>query len=453
MVFVLDKRKRPLMPCSEKQARKLLKEGRAVVHRLVPFVIRLKDRVVEQSVLQSLRLKIDPGYEVTGISVVRVAEGKETVIFFAEIHHRTDITEKLLSRRQVRRSRRNRKTRYRAPRFSNRRRPEGWLPPGAEARVNQVLSVVRKLLRWLPITEIVVESARFDTQKLQNPEISGVEYQRGELFGYEVREYLLEKFGRKCAYCGKENVPLEIEHVVPKSRGGTDRVSNLTLACRECNRAKGNKLPQEWMEELKKSGRSVDRKRAENIPEVLSRLRKPLKGAAFMNATRYALVDRLKGFGLPVLTATSAQTKYNRTRFGLPKTHYYDAGCVGEMPDGLEIATEYVQVFRAVGRGTRRMCNPDKYGFPRGHREARKRYFGFSTGDLVRAVVPNGKYAGVWTGSVVVRASGFFDLKDVAGKRIAQGIHYRSIRLIQRGDGWRYDRFRREGGKAHSSSQ
>lgn len=442
MIFVLDRKKKPLMPCSEKRARELLREGRAAVHRLVPFVIRLKDRVRGESSFQPLKLKIDPGYEVTGISVVRVAEGKEVVIFFIEVHHRTDISDALKARRDYRRNRRSRKTRYRAPRFDNRKRRRGWLPPSVEARIQEVMSVVEKLCRWLPIGEIVVESAKFDTQKLQNPEISGVEYQRGTLFGYEVREYLLEKWGRKCAYCGKEGVPLEIEHVIPESRGGTNRVSNLTLACRECNEAKDDRLPQEWLEELKKSERSIDRKRAENLEKVMGQLKEPLKAAAYMNATRYALVERLKALNLPISTATAARTKYNRARFNLPKTHYYDACCVGEIPGGLEIATEYVLQFRAVGRGSRQMSNVDDSGFSRGHRMKKKVYFGFMTGDLVLAEIPGGKYAGRHVGFVAVRASGYFDLKNFSGDRVCQGISWKHFRLLQRFDGWRYEKFK-----------
>lgn len=438
MVFVLDERKRPLMPCSEKRARKLLRKGRAVVHRMHPFTIRLKDRTVEKSELQPLRLKLDPGAKVTGVAVLREDSPDEAeTVLLAEIRHRTDIKQKLEERRYYRRSRRNRKARYRKPRFLNRRRPEGWLPPSLRARVEQTLRAVEKLRKLLPITAISVEHVKFDTQKLQNPEISGIEYQQGTLFGYEVREYLLEKWGRRCAYCGKENVPLEIEHIIPKSRGGTDRVSNLALACRECNQAKGNKTAAEF-----------------GFPHIQEQAKPPLRSAAYMNATRFALYERLKATGLPVEGGSGAQTKMNRIALGLPKTHYYDACAVGQSTPGkIRINQEYAQIWSAVGRGTRRMCNPDRYGFPRGHRKAQRRYFGFSTGDLVRAVVPKGKYAGMWTGSVAVRASGFFDLKDVAGKRIAQGIHRQSIQLIQRFDGWRYGKTKREGGKAHSSSQ
>lgn len=134
------------------------------------------------------------------------------------------------------------------------------------------MSAVNKLTKLLPITAISTEHVKFDTQLMQNSEISGVEYQHGELFGYEVKEYLLEKWGRKCAYCNAENVPLEVEHIVPRNskRGpkGTDRVLNLTLSCKKCNDDKGNKQPEEWLEELQKSGKPKDLLRAKNLQEL-----------------------------------------------------------------------------------------------------------------------------------------------------------------------------------------
>ncbi|NHM28002.1 HNH endonuclease [Desulfofundulus sp. TPOSR] len=490
MVFVLDKHKKPLMPCTEKRARLLLERGRAVVHRMSPFTIRLKDRTAEESRFQPLRLKLDPGSRTTGFAVLREdTPNRSEVILLGEIHHKPSIKDGLDVRRNQRHSRRNRKTRYREPRFNNRHpekcavcgknaqhgsrycRPcekaknfvdnghrEGRLAPSLEARVNQTLSVVDKLTRWLPITAISTEHVKFDTQLMQNPDISGVEYQQGELFGYEVREYLLEKWGRKCAYCGKEGVPLEVEHVVPRNpkRGprGTDRISNLTLACEECNKAKGNLQPEEWLEKLKQSKRKLDQVRAENLPKILRKLKEPLRDAALVNATRWVLYDRLKKTGLSVECGTGARTKYNRLKMGLPKTHYYDACCVGEStPENLAINQEYVQVWTALGRGTRKMCNTDKYGFPVSHRTRQKMYFGFTTGDLVMAEVPEGKYAGRWVGRVAVRASGYFDIKDGSGKRICQGISYRHIKLLQRADGWQYEKIRVEkGGSGGASS-
>ncbi len=446
MVFVLDKHKKPLMPCTEKRARLLLKRGRAVVHRMAPFTIRLKDRVVEESKLQPLKLKIKPGSKTTGIAVINKENtGCGKAVLLAEVNHKLGIKQSLETRRSLRRSRRNRKTRYRKPRFDNRRRPEGWLPPSLHARVELTGNAVNKILKLAPITAISIALFKFDTQKLQNPEISGIEYQQGELFGYEVREYLLEKWGRKCAYCGKEGVPLEVDHVVPRNPKcgpkGTDRVSNLTLACHACNEAKGNLQPEDWLEKLKQSKRQIDAVRAANLPKVLAQLKEPLRDAALMNTTRWALYDRLKGTGLPVECGTGARTKYNRLKMGLPKTHYFDACCVGEStPDEIIIGQEYAQVWSAKGRGTRKMCNTDRYGFPVSHRSSRKFHFGFQTGDLVVAEIPKGKYAGRWTGRVAVRSSGYFDIKDGSGRRICQGISWKYMRMVQRNDGWQYEK-------------
>lgn len=206
-VFVLDRSGKPLMPCSEKRARKLLAYDRARVHRVVPFVIRLVDRRQSDCALQPLRLKLDPGSKTTGMALVREDDGKHPGLLLAELRHRGQaIRDALAQRRAFRRARRSRKTRYRARRFDNRRRPEGWLAPSLRHRVDTTRAWVRRLQRWAPVTAISQELVRFDTQALQNPEVSGVEYQRGELHGYEVREYLLEKWGRRCAYCDAKGV-------------------------------------------------------------------------------------------------------------------------------------------------------------------------------------------------------------------------------------------------------
>lgn len=268
MVFVLSSDGQPLDPCHEARARELLKKGRAAVWRTYPFVIRLKDRAAAESVMHPHRLKLDPGSKTTGIAIVQ--EGSGRVVFAAQLTHRGQaIRDALLARRSIRRSRRQRKTRYRKARFDNRRRKEGWLPPSLLHRVLTTENWVRRLRRLCPITALSVELAKFDTQLLENAEVSGVEYQRGELLGWEVRAYLLEKWGRRCAYCGAENVPFEIDHVRPKDRGGSNRVSNLALACHDCNQAKGNRTASEF-----------------GHPEVEAQARASLKDAAAVNATR-----------------------------------------------------------------------------------------------------------------------------------------------------------------------
>ena len=153
------------------------------------------------------------------------------------------------NRRSLRRNRRNRKTRYRQPRFLNRvkSKHKGWLAPSLIHRVENISTWVNKLIKFSAVDSVIMELVRFDTQEMTNPDVTGVEYQRGELLGYEVREYLLEKFDRTCAYCQAKNVPLEVEHIQPKSKGGSNRMSNLTLACRPCNQSKGNQDIQDFL--------------------------------------------------------------------------------------------------------------------------------------------------------------------------------------------------------------
>ena len=235
-VFVIDKDKTPLTPTHPAKARKLLNQGRAAVFRLFPFTIVLKRKVTDLKETK-FQLKIDPGSKTTGLAIVK----NNLVLWAAELTHRGEqIKLRLEKRRSIRRSRRNRKTRYRQARFLNRKRHSLWLAPSLMHRVLTTMTWVKRLAKYCPITGISQELVRFDTQALQNPEISGVEYQQGQLFGYEIREYLLEKWQRKCAYCEASQIPLEIEHIKPKSKGGSNRVSNLTLACHCCNQKKGN---------------------------------------------------------------------------------------------------------------------------------------------------------------------------------------------------------------------
>jgi 5-methylcytosine-specific restriction endonuclease McrA len=313
-VFVVDTNGQQLNPVPPGQARRLLKHSLAAIYRRYPFTIVLK-YTVSVPKIQPHQLKIDPGSKVSGLAIVR----DDKVIWGAELTHRgQQIKNDLESRRAIRRHRRNRKTRYRPARFLNRSRKPGWLPPSLESRVENILTWVNRIRRYVPITEISQELVKFDTQAMENPEISGIEYQQGELAGYEIREYLLEKWGRKCAYCNSQNVPLEIEHIHPSSKGGSSRVSNLTIACRQCNEAKGNQELKDFLAQK---------------PELLNRItkqaKKPLKDAAAVNSTRWQLFNRLKETSLPVETGTGGRTKYNRTRLKLPKTHWLDAACVG----------------------------------------------------------------------------------------------------------------------------
>jgi hypothetical protein len=268
---------------------------------------------------------------------------------------------------------------------------------------------------------------------MQNPEIAGVMYQQGELAGFEVREYLLEKFSRRCVYCGATDTRLEIEHVVPRTKGGSDRVSNLVIACHRCNQTKGNQDIEDFL-----SGKPDVLKR------VLTQIKKPLADAAAVNTTRWALYERLKAVGLPVETGTGGQTKFNRTRLGLPKTHWGDAVAVGSStPEKVIVKVIKPMVIKATGYGHRRMCNITKFGFPqinkKGELAVRSRVkviHGFQTGDMVKAVVPKGKNAGTHVGRVTVRATGQFDISTSTRK--LQIINWKYCKPIHRQDGYSY---------------
>ena len=433
-VFVLDRRKKPLMPCSEKRARIMLERGRARIHRMMPFTIRLVDRLQENSVLQPLRLKLDPGSKTTGLALVREKETEEastgeiirtlTVLTLLELNHRGHaIRDALTSRRAFRRRRRG-NLRYRPARFDNRTKPKAWLSPSLRHRVDTVMAWVKRLSHLAPITSLSQELARFDTQAMQNPEISGVEYQQGTLAGYEAREYLLEKWGRKCVYCDAKNVPLEIDHIHPRSLGGGDRVSNLTIACHECNQRKGNTPIALFL-----AGQP------ERLRKILAQSKAPLKDAAAVNSTRWALYQRLKETSLPVEAASGGRTKWNRRRLGIPKEHCLDAVCVGHV-DEVENWHQPVLSIKATGRGSYQRTRLTKHGFPRGYMTRSKSAFGFQTGDMVKAIVTTGKKAGAYLGRVAIRASGSFNLQTATG--LIQGISHRFCSMIQRADGYGY---------------
>ncbi|MEO6887508.1 MAG: RNA-guided endonuclease IscB [Ktedonobacteraceae bacterium] len=423
-VFVIDTKQQPLEPVHPGRARRLLAEGKAAVFRRYPFVIILK-RQVETPAPAPVRLKIDPGARTTGLALVDDATGE--VVWAAELSHRgSEVRAALETRRRVRRGRRHRRTRYRAPRFANRRRQKGWLPPSLLSRVENILSWVKRLCRLCAITALSQEVVRFDLQKLENPEISGVQYQQGDLFGYEVRESLLEKWERTCAYCDAQNVPLEVEHVHPRAKGGTNRLSNLTLACMPCNRAKGTQDIREFL--------AHDPPR---LARLLAHAKAPLRDATAVNATRWCLYERLTATGLPMETGSGGRTKYNRAKQHLPKTHRLDAACVeASTPDVLQTGQVVPLLIEANGRGHRRMMLVDKHGFPRGHRQRKKRYFGYQTGDLVRAVVPQGARRGTHVGRVAVKASGYFTIQTTTGK--VADVAHRSCHMQQRLDGYSY---------------
>ena len=418
-VFVIDKDKTPLTPTHPGKARKLLNEGRAAVFRLFPFTIILKRKVSDVKKEAKFQLKIDPGSKKTGLAIVK----NNLVLWAGELTHRSEqIKLRLDKRRIIRRSRRNRKTRYRKARFLNRKRCQGWLAPSLMSRVHNIITWVKRLCKVCPMTELSQELVRFDTQALQNPEISGTEYQQGELFGYEVREYLLEKWGRKCAYCNAKNVPLEVEHIKPKSKGGSNRVSNLTIACHSCNQEKGNRSIEEFLS-FKPS----------LIMSILGQTKKSLADSAAVNSTRWKLYEELKKI-LPTSVGSGGLTKYNRTRQKLSKTHWLDAACVGKTPN-LKVLTNQPLLISAKGNCNRLVIQMDKFGFPRQGYKPKQKVPNWKTGDIVNVIA--GKQVGLRNVRLkTVRRKGSFDIKLLNKKLVS--VSRNQIKTVHKSDGYSY---------------
>ncbi|WP_414583981.1 RNA-guided endonuclease IscB [Scytonema sp. PCC 10023] len=423
-VLIIDTDKRPLNPIYPAQARQLLRNGKAAIFRQFPFTLILKEARPD-ALVQPLRIKIDPGAKTTGIALVNDSTGE--VIFASELKHRGfAIRECLESRRSLRRSPRNRKTRYRQPRFLNRTRRQGWLAPS----VCIVVLIISKLglqsyADLHSLEAISQELVRFDMELMRNPDIQGKEYQQGTLTGYETREYLLEKWNRQCAYCGIKDVPLQIEHIHPRAKGGTNSITNLTLSCEKCNIKKGTKDVKDF---LKKDSSRLER--------ILKQAKKPLVDAAAVNTTRFKLFEVLKATGLPVETSSGGLTKFNRNQQNLEKTHWIDAACVGTTPEKLIVKGVKPLLIQAVGHGSRQSCRTDKYGFPNRHVPRNKIHFGFQTGDIVKAIVKTGKKVGKYVGKVAIRSSGSFNISTKNG--LVQGISYKYCKHIHKKDGYSY---------------
>ena len=305
LVYVLNKDEKPLMPCSPRKARILLKEGKAKVIRQEPFTIQLL--YGSSGYRQHVTLGVDAGSKHIGLS----ATTSKKELFAGEVKLRTDIVNLLSTRRQFRRSRRSRKTRYRKSRFLNRvhSKHKGWLAPSIENKIQCHLSIVAKLHKILPIDNVIVETASFDIQKIKNPNISGKEYQKGEQLGFcNIREYVLFRDGHQCQCCkGKSrDKVLNVHHIESRKTGG-NAPNNLITLCRTCHQGFHNgtvKLPK-------------------TIKRGMS-----FRDSSFMGIMRWSFYNRLKELYPNVSMTFGYITKNTRIRAGLPKEHYVDARCI-----------------------------------------------------------------------------------------------------------------------------
>ena len=420
MVFVLDKSKKPLDMITNAEARILLKNKQAVIDKVYPFTIRLKDNSCG-SKDRAYTVKLDPGSKHTGIAIL---DDNNQVVMLAELEHRGHIIKRNIDkRRAVRRSRRQRKTRYRPARFLNRTRPEGWLAPSVKSRADNIINFIKKYKKLINIDKAMVENVSFDTAQITSDnKLWGSDYQQGNLYQKELRSFIFSRSNNQCVYCGAKAT--EIDHVIPRANGGTNSTYNLVAACRGCNEKKSNLT-------LKAFGKLMNKDYSHLEPKKLP------KDAAIVQSARNYMIKEIS----KIVTDTTAHdawlTKYNRDELGLPKEHYYDALSVGEIPTKFNFITDKILVISAKGRGSRQMCLMDKFGFPRTSAKASKSVKGFQTGDIVKAVVPTGSKQGEYLGRVAVRSSGVFNIET--NKGAVQGIGYKYCRLIQKGDGYSYN--------------
>ena len=420
MVIVIDKRRQPCNTISAAYARILLFTKQAVIHKRFPFTIRLRN---DNAVLKdrNYTIKLDPGSRITGVAIT---DNKDSVVMLAEIEHRGHIIKKNLdSRRAVRRSRRQRKTRYRPARFQNRTRPEGWLAPSIKSRADNVINFVKKYKKLLNITKVMIENVSFDTAQMSSDDhLIGTDYQQGPLYDTNLKEFIFSKTKGRCSYCGEKAE--EIDHIIPRAKGGSNSTYNLTPACRSCNEKKSNLS-------LKEFGKLMNKDYSHLEPKKLP------KDAAIVQSARNYMVKEITKIIPDTTTYDAWMTKYNRNQLGLSKQHYYDALSMGEIPTKFNFLTDKILQISAKGRGSRQMCRMDSYGFPRTSAKSSKSVKGFQTGDIVKAIVPKGSKQGEYLGKVAVRSSGYFDIQIKT--QVIQGIGYKYCNIVQRSDGYSYN--------------
>ena len=399
MVYVISQNGQPLMPTeNHAKVRILLKNKKAKVIKRCPFTIQLAYDSTNYT--QDITLGVDSGSKHIGLS----ATTRSKVLFESDVELRNDIVNLLSIRRQNRRTRRNRKTRYRKPRFNNRRRKEGWLAPSVQNKVDSHLTVIRKVHEILPITKVIVEVASFDIQKIKNPMISGTEYQQGEQLDFwNVREYVLFRDGHTCQCCigkSKDKI-LNVHHIESRHTGG-DAPNNLITLCETCH--------------------TGYHKGIVKLPKTIHR-GMSFKDATFMGIMRWAFYNKLKEIYPNVNLTYGYITKNTRIKNSLPKEHYTDARCISGNPKAISSGTVYYQKkVRCHNRQIHK--NTILKGGIRKRNQAPYDVMGFRLFDKVK-----------WKGQNCFifgrRSTGRMDLRLLNGTKINASVGYKNLKIIE----------------------
>lgn len=399
MIYVLNQNGQPLMPTkNHAKVRILLKSKKAKVIRRCPFTIQLMYSSTNYT--QSINLGVDAGSKHIGIS----ATTKNKVLFESDVELRNDIVNLLSTRRQNRRTRRNRKTRYRKPRFDNRKRKDGWLAPSVQNKVDTHLTVIRKVHEILPVSKIIVEVASFDIQKIKNPTIGGTEYQQGsQLDFWNVREYVLFRDNHTCQCCkgkSKDKI-LNVHHIESRKTGG-DAPNNLITLCETCH--------------------TGYHKGTVNLPKRIKR-GMPFKDASFMGIMRWAFYNKLKEIYPNVSLTYGYITKNTRIENKLPKDHYIDARCISGNPKAVSDWGVYCQ--KKVRCHNRKIHKNTilKDGY-RKRNQAPYEVMGFRLYDKVRWKQQNCFIFGR-------RSTGRMDLRLLDGTKVNASVGYKNLKMLE----------------------
>lgn len=399
MVYVISQNGQPLMPTeNHAKVRILLKNKKAKVIKRCPFTIQLTYDSTNYT--QDITLGVDSGSKHIGLS----ATTRSKVLFESDVELRNDIVNLLSTRRQNRRTRRNRKTRYRKSRFDNRKRKNGWLVPSIQNKVDSHLTVIRKVHDILPITKVIVEVASFDIQKIKNPMISGTEYQQGEQLDFwNVREYVLFRDGHICQCCkgkSKDKI-LNVHHIESRKTGG-NAPNNLITLCETCH--------------------TGYHKGTVKLPKTIHR-GMSFKDAAFMGIMRWAFYNKLKEIYPNVNLTYGYITKNTRIKNSLPKEHYTDARCISGNPKAISSGTVYYQKkVRCHNRQIHK--NTILKGGIRKRNQAPYNVMGFRLFDKVK-----------WKGQTCFifgrRSTGRMDLRLLNGTKINASVGYKNLKIIE----------------------
>lgn len=415
----MNMRGNPLMPCTQKKARILLKEGKAVIYKYDPFTIQLTYATGETK--QDCHIGIDTGSKHIGMAIT--SENK--VLFKGEIELRQDVKSNIDTKHIYRRSRRNRKTRYRQPRFLNRKRSDKWLPPSLQNRVDHTFHWIDTFCSLVSDPILHIEVGKFDTAKMINPEINGVDYQHGQTYGFfEERYFVFARDNYTCQCCGKsKDKILQTHHIIYRSNGGTDRVDNLITVCTDCHTSKNHQkggILYKWQEQHKKV--------------------KQYKEPPFMNAIRKRIFARYPN----AHTTYGSETTPHRKELGLEKTHYNDAITISGITNIKEDPKEWLLIKqfrkkkRSLHEATARKGRKEPNCFQKRNSKNTPFYRGFYLNDKVK-VFGHGQI-----GYITGFTSGGAYVKNVDGEYITipnksyKQVSIKYLKLLSHNNNWQY---------------